>query len=237
MPPHEHDSQLHAVLSFYCSVVSVTPEGDSIVSEETLEGLGMDHFRSLFTTLFGSLLRVAYPSEYSKPPELSSLPHANQSANSLDGSFDSPDAYSAAEGTADQVQAMADTLSEYVDAGTYGQTSTGVLTKQMKYRLTDFVPDPGYFLAGAIAGGVSRTATAPLDRLKVYLLVNTSSRLETAGAALKQGRPLVALKNAMMPFNEAIRVLYRSGGIASFFAGECLTSSQRGCSACSDNIR
>ncbi|KAJ4151216.1 hypothetical protein LMH87_011930 [Akanthomyces muscarius] len=119
MPAHEADSKLQAVLTYYDAVVNVTPEGDSVVSDDTLEGLG-------------------------------------------------------------------------------------------------------YFLAGAIAGGVSRTATAPLDRLKVYLLVNTQNRGETAVAALKRGKPLAALKNAARPFSDAIRDVYRSGGIRGFFAGNGL---------------
>ncbi|UKZ95267.1 uncharacterized protein TrAFT101_010115 [Trichoderma asperellum] len=119
MPGNQDASHLHAVLSFYYSVVNVTPEGDSLVSGETLEGLG-------------------------------------------------------------------------------------------------------YFLAGAIAGGVSRTATAPLDRLKVYLLVNTNSGAETAIGALKQGRVIDALRNAARPFSDAMKDLYRSGGIRSFFAGNGL---------------
>lgn len=88
------------------------------------------------------------------------------------------------------------------------------------FKLTDFAPHPGYFLAGAIAGGVSRTATAPLDRLKVYLLVNTNNRGETAVAALKKGKPLIALRNAARPFSDAINSVYRSGGLRGFFAGE-----------------
>ncbi|KAL3962228.1 hypothetical protein ACCO45_003751 [Purpureocillium lilacinum] len=119
MPAREYDSQLRAVLSYYESVVNVTPEGDSTVSEETLEGLG-------------------------------------------------------------------------------------------------------YFLAGAIAGGVSRTATAPLDRLKVYLLVNTKSSSETAAAALRQGRPIAALQNSLRPIKDAVRDLFQSGGLRSFFAGNGL---------------
>ncbi|KOS19431.1 Calcium-binding mitochondrial carrier SAL1 [Escovopsis weberi] len=79
-----------------------------------------------------------------------------------------------------------------------------------------------YFLAGAIAGGVSRTATAPLDRLKVYLLVNTKSAPETALAALQHGRPVGVVRNATRPFGEAIRDLYRSGGFRGFFAGNGL---------------
>ncbi|ODA83923.1 hypothetical protein RJ55_02440 [Drechmeria coniospora] len=119
MPAREHDSHLRAVLSYYESVVNVTPEGDSTVSGETLEGLG-------------------------------------------------------------------------------------------------------YFLAGAIAGGVSRTATAPLDRLKVYLLVNTRVSSETAAVALKQGRPIAAVKNAVRPFGDAVRELFHSGGLRGFFAGNGL---------------
>ncbi|KAG5922526.1 hypothetical protein E4U42_005438 [Claviceps africana] len=120
MPAGNHDSRLKAVLSFYDSVVSVTPEGDSLVSDETLEGLG-------------------------------------------------------------------------------------------------------YFLAGAIAGGVSRTATAPLDRLKVYLLVNTrggSSGCKVAG--VKQGRSAATDKIASRPIRDAVKDLFRNGGVRSFFAGNGL---------------
>ncbi|PFH60313.1 hypothetical protein XA68_11159 [Ophiocordyceps unilateralis] len=119
MPARQDDSQLGAVLSYYYAVVNVTPEGDSIVREDTLEGLG-------------------------------------------------------------------------------------------------------YFLAGAIAGGLSRTATAPLDRLKVYLLVSTKSDSLTAAAALKDGRPLFALRNAMRPLGDAVKDVYRSGGVSGFFAGNGL---------------
>jgi solute carrier family 25 phosphate transporter 23/24/25/41 len=92
--------------------------------------------------------------------------------------------------------------------------------KRKLYTLTEFVPDPGYFVAGAIAGGVSRTATAPLDRLKVYLLVNTKSEAETAVTALKSGRPMNAVKNAARPLGDAVRDLYRAGGLRGFFAGK-----------------
>ncbi|KAF5008287.1 hypothetical protein FDECE_5425 [Fusarium decemcellulare] len=233
MPPHDHDSHLHAVLDFYYSVVSVTPEGDSIVSEETLEGLGTDGFRSLFITLFGSLLRVAFPFDSPRPsPDRTSIPSNETTRPALDEApdttknmatvaavpypdYDDP----AVEAPPD----VAESLTQYVDDGTHGhEHTTGTTVVHKKYKLTDFVPDPGYFLAGAIAGGVSRTATAPLDRLKVYLLVNTTSRAETAGAALRQGRPLAALKNAAKPFTDAVRDLVRSGGVRSLFAGNGL---------------
>lgn len=87
-------------------------------------------------------------------------------------------------------------------------------------KLTSYLPEPGYFLAGAIAGGVSRTATAPLDRLKVYLLVNTKTGANPAVAAAKNGQPLVAAKNAGRPIADAIMSLWRAGGFRTFFAGE-----------------
>ncbi|KAL2255914.1 hypothetical protein VTK26DRAFT_2486 [Humicola hyalothermophila] len=119
MPTNNHDSPLEAALSFYSSIVLVNPEGDSLVSDETLEGLG-------------------------------------------------------------------------------------------------------YFLAGAVSGGVSRTATAPLDRLKVYLLVNTKAGTDAAIVAAKNGRPLVALRNASGPIVDAIVNLWKTGGIRTFFAGNGL---------------
>ncbi|PKS13080.1 hypothetical protein jhhlp_000421 [Lomentospora prolificans] len=92
------------------------------------------------------------------------------------------------------------------------------------WKLTDFVPDPGYFLAGAIAGGVSRTATAPLDRLKVYLLVNTSTShgFQDMVGALKGGHVLKALGHATTPFRLAVRDLWLAGGAKTFFAGNGL---------------
>ena len=91
--------------------------------------------------------------------------------------------------------------------------------------LTSFIPDPGYFLAGAIAGGVSRTATAPLDRLKVFVLVNTKSGPDivggaTAAGAVKQGRPVSALQKSLAPIRHAIREIHSHGGMRGFFAGE-----------------
>lgn len=117
---HEgHNSALEAALSFYSSIVTVSSEGDSLVSEETLEGLG-------------------------------------------------------------------------------------------------------YFLAGAVSGGVSRTITAPLDRLKVFLLVNTTTKPTVALDAAKHGNPLAAIKNAGGPILDAVGTLWKTGGFRTFFAGNGL---------------
>ncbi|ATY61656.1 calcium dependent mitochondrial carrier [Cordyceps militaris] len=229
MPAHEADSKLQAVLTYYDAVVTVTSEGDSVVSDDTLEGLGTESTsRSLFDSLFGSLLRIASP----VPPPPHTSPAYGTSQPSLATSASSS---SIGEGESimvlmdDDAEGWADVAAKLQRRNPSDGTpileetedgNTEVSTRS--YTLTDFAPHPGYFLAGAIAGGVSRTATAPLDRLKVYLLVNTQSHGETAVAAFKRGQPLIALKNAARPFGDAIRDVYRSGGLRGFFAGNGL---------------
>jgi transmembrane carrier protein len=118
------------------------------------------------------------------------------------------------------------------DAAASSKTDVGPeRPKKNKSKLTTYVPDPGYFLAGAVAGGVSRTATAPLDRLKVYLLVKTQMSTDTALKALKQGRPLLALRNAVKPIGDGVQDLWRAGGMRSMFAGKLNCNCPTRCTA------
>ncbi|KAF3936181.1 Mitoferrin [Dactylella cylindrospora] len=81
----------------------------------------------------------------------------------------------------------------------------------------------GFFIAGGAAGAVSRTATAPFDRLKVYLIAQTSTPdvKEAAKAALK-GEVAELAKSSARPMRDAIVALWKAGGIRSFFAGNGL---------------
>jgi solute carrier family 25 (mitochondrial phosphate transporter), member 23/24/25/41 len=71
---------------------------------------------------------------------------------------------------------------------------------------------------------VSRTVTAPLDRLKVYLIAQTSTATaaEEAATAAKDGAPVQAAKRIGQPIIDATKELWRAGGIRSLFAGNGL---------------
>lgn len=87
-----------------------------------------------------------------------------------------------------------------------------------------------FLAAGGIAGAVSRTATAPFDRLKIYLITTprSSDAAEAAKTALsgKAGATEAATKAAgqsLGVLREALTNLYRDGGgIKAFWVGNGL---------------
>ncbi|GBB93486.1 hypothetical protein RclHR1_02180028 [Rhizophagus clarus] len=88
--------------------------------------------------------------------------------------------------------------------------------------------DPKYLLAGAIAGAVSRTATAPFDRLKVYLQIQTASPQLLTNAVkevITQSEKQASKKLVSSASNNiinAIKNIYLSGGLINFFRGNGL---------------
>lgn len=79
-------------------------------------------------------------------------------------------------------------------------------------------------MAGGAAGVVSRTATAPFDRLKVYLIAQTDvhDAKEAIKTAALKGEATQAVKSAARPMADAVRALWNAGGIRSMFAGNGL---------------
>ncbi|MCO5565783.1 hypothetical protein L7F22_019458 [Adiantum nelumboides] len=76
-----------------------------------------------------------------------------------------------------------------------------------------------FLLAGGIAGAVSRTATAPFDRLKIYLITTARSQPEV----LNSGSTSKIATRGVSMLSEAVQALYREGGgVRAFWVGNGL---------------
>ena len=197
---------LKEVFSYYSSTVKVNPEGDVHVSDESRRGLGTNPFISL---LFGIFVQISHH----RPQDLhcATRTHISRTQQStLPAPESNPNAFPWDPGE----QSHQSMLEMPVHAQTLDSD-----TQEEVHLLTSLFPDPGYFLAGGTAGAVSRTATAPLDRLKVYLIAQTSVKKDTVDA-VRSGAPLQAAKSALRPIMDATVSLWKMGGVRSLFAGE-----------------
>ena len=195
---------LHAVLSYYQSAAQITPEGYVHISDEALQGLGTT-LDFLKTSAFGAITSLVRPSNPSHKQQL-------------------PPAQAASQAVADASQAA-----QLASAGFHDVEDEEVRVEddpyiaikpaRRKLKLTDLVPDVGYFIAGGVSGITSRTVTAPLDRLKVYLIAQTTNSNDAVQAA-KSGAPIKAGRQGMRTLVNACKELWAAGGIRSLFAGE-----------------
>ena len=192
----------------------MNPEGDVHVSDDINHGLGTI---TLLHTLFGVLLYIANSRQYQRiygrplvvshpavaPPQFNSHPPVPTSySNRSDIPWDPGDAGREAMMVQTTVVVPAE-----ITEGSFLQLLTACL------------PHPGYFIAGGVAGVVSRTTTAPLDRLKVYLIAQIRPKINPL-EAVKAGAPVEAAKSVASPLINAALDLWRMGGVRSLFAGK-----------------
>ncbi|KAL1587480.1 hypothetical protein WHR41_03802 [Cladosporium halotolerans] len=194
---------LKAVLSYYQSAAQVTPEGDVHISDESLQGLGTT-LDFLKTSTFGaitSLVRPSKPSHQQLPPA-AAVSHATAEASQA------TQLASAGFYDAEDEEVRVEEEDPYIP----------IKPARRKLKLTDLVPDVGYFVAGGLSGITSRTVTAPLDRLKVYLIAQTTNAQDAVQAA-KSGSPVKAGRQGVRTLVNACKELWAAGGIRSLFAG------------------
>ncbi|KAF2267081.1 calcium dependent mitochondrial carrier protein-like protein [Lojkania enalia] len=192
---------LRAVMTYFSATMKMNAEGDVDVQiDDTFEGLGTDFLHAFFGSLF--LIARTPPSSLfsSEPPpalEMSQVAVPSAVSQTLPPRPD-----------------IQDFRAPIVEA-------RKSLWQSFKSVLIGCVPNPGYFVAGGVAGIVSRTSTAPLDRLKVYLIAQTSVKQEAVAAA-KSGNVIHAAFSAFRPLVIATKELWAAGGMRSLYAGNGL---------------
>ena len=220
-----HAPGLKAIFSYYTQTVKLTAEGDVHLSDEALSGLGTT-FQFLSTSLFGAITQIydthariphhSHPTHITRPPEPETEVEVELQLSKHEDTitvFEDDDPHLPINPARRKDAATVTPLDPASLPLDYGGRFHQIMAK-----LTDTLPSTGYFAAGGLAGITSRTITAPLDRLKVYLIAQTGDASEALAAA-KKGAPVQATKAGMSTMWKACKDIWAGGGIRSLFAG------------------
>lgn len=157
-------------------------------------------------------------------------PNSNNSNTTSDSISEHPDHYISYEQWRDFLILMPrEEGSRLKTAYTYYYLSNEDLDLSSEGDITltnEFIRGFSYFLAGGISGVVSRTCTAPFDRIKVFLIARTdlASTLLNSKKDLLVKNPKANINKIRSPIIKAITSLYRQGGIKAFYVGNGLNA-------------
>lgn len=213
LPTNTQHPPLKAVLSYYTSTFAVNAEGDTSIREETLEGLGTPPM--LFNVFFGALAQIAKPP--SRNPSILEPQTVGPLLPEKDENLLEVDHAQFTEGPLESKAGPELSLPSALEAE--DQEFSSDVESTEKSLLISLLPNSGYFAIGACAGVISRTCTAPLDRLKVYLIAHTSP-VDNALDAAKKGNVGEVTRKFGQPIILAYKDLMRSGGWRNLFAGK-----------------
>jgi solute carrier family 25 phosphate transporter 23/24/25/41 len=219
LPTNTQTPPLKAVLSYYSSTFALNAEGDTSIREETLEGLGTAS-PMLFNIFFGAIVQIAKPPprnpSFPEPQILGPLPPEEATNDSM---LEVNHAAHFIESTLGTKARPNFPFPRPSPSEADDQDLSSDIASPEKSLLISLLPDSGYFAIGACAGVISRTCTAPLDRLKVYLIAHISP-MDNALDAAKKGNAGEVTRKFGQPIILAYKDLLRSGGWRNLFAGE-----------------
>lgn len=199
---------LKAVFNYYTNTVKLSSEGDVLLSDEAVTSLGTT-LNFLKTSLFGAITQLVQPPrEPWKQQQQQTHSDAHLTTQSSIEIDQPPDVIVMVDD--DDLVREAEEDDPHIPVQPW--------RRKERLKLTDLVPDVGYFVAGGLSGITSRTVTAPLDRLKVYLIAQTGNTSEAVSAA-KNGAVKEATKQGFGTLKNACMELWAAGGIRSLFAG------------------